>query len=432
MKGPFCAIALGALVLLWPALVNGYPILYSDTQAFLIQGGRPFMIWDKPFIYGPFLRLDAGVTLWAPIVVQAGMLSFLLWKAAALVKTATPLRHVLICMALAATAAPWFASTAMPDIFAPITVLCLAVLAFTGWQWSIGLIAILAIASHLSHLVIAAGCIAMAVCLHAKYWKATSVPLIAALAILLATNIVGFGKFGISPFGSIFALGRLVGDGPARDTIERDCPASKWWLCTWKDRLPADSETFMWSPTGPVWTAPGGPIGLAQEASAIVRQTLIAEPIAVTKSALKNALTQSTMIRLDDLVVNGAWVNVARRALAEFLPQSASRSFDNSRQVQGTLGLIAMPINAIAAPLTAIFALVSVGIALFARRRPALRKLAAMIVVGVAVNAFATGALSAPVDRYQARIAWLVFLPALFQIGARTSTSAGDMRTSFS
>ncbi len=48
-------------------------------------------------------------------------------------------------------------------------------------------------------------------------------------------------------------------------------------------------------------------------------------------------------------------------------------------------------------------------------------------------NAFATGALSGPHDRYQARIAWLVLLPPLFYVtrlyAARAETSAGLMRT---
>jgi hypothetical protein len=39
--------------------------------------------------------------------------------------------------------------------------------------------------------------------------------------------------------------------------------------------------------------------------------------------------------------------------------------------------------------------------------------LALSVVLGVTANAFATGALSAPHDRYGARIAWLLLLPPL-------------------
>ena len=34
-----CAIAAGGLLLAWPALLNGYPIVFSDTHAFLVMGG---------------------------------------------------------------------------------------------------------------------------------------------------------------------------------------------------------------------------------------------------------------------------------------------------------------------------------------------------------------------------------------------------------
>ena len=48
------AILLGAVLLVWPALVNQYPIVFSDTHAFLVQAGQPTMVWDKPWFYGPF------------------------------------------------------------------------------------------------------------------------------------------------------------------------------------------------------------------------------------------------------------------------------------------------------------------------------------------------------------------------------------------
>ena len=54
-----------------------------------------------------------------------------------------------------------------------------------------------------------------------------------------------------------------------------------------------------------------------------------------------------------------------------------------------------------------------------------------MVLVALGANAFATGALSKPHDRYQARIAWLLLLPPLLY-AARRETSSGLMRTSAS
>lgn len=66
-----------------------------------------------------------------------------------------------------------------------------------------------------------------------------------------------------------------------------------------------------------------------------------------------------------------------------------------------------------------------------------LQGLAVLALTGLLANAAATGALSGPHDRYQARIAWLVVLPPLLGYAARRdvscrATSAGDMLTSAS
>ena len=55
---------------------------------------------------------------------------------------------------------------------------------------------------------------------------------------------------------------------------------------------------------------------------------------------------------------------------------------------------------------------------------------ALLVLIALPANAASTGALSGPHDRYQARIAWLLLLPPLVQIGARASTSARTRSTS--
>ena len=49
---------------------------------------------------------------------------------------------------------------------------------------------------------------------------------------------------------------------------------------------------------------------------------------------------------------------------------------------------------------------------------PALSGLALVVLAGLAANAFATGALSHPHDRYEARIAWLLFMAPLLMLAA--------------
>ena len=65
------AIIAGALLLTWPALLNHYPILFSDTGGLLAMGLEPSMGWDKPWVYGPLLvPIHLRTTLWLAVAAQ--------------------------------------------------------------------------------------------------------------------------------------------------------------------------------------------------------------------------------------------------------------------------------------------------------------------------------------------------------------------------
>jgi hypothetical protein len=46
-------------LLLVPALVNGFPFVYSDTGTYLRSVFAGFVPPDRPYWYGPFLRLSS-------------------------------------------------------------------------------------------------------------------------------------------------------------------------------------------------------------------------------------------------------------------------------------------------------------------------------------------------------------------------------------
>ncbi len=404
------AVLVVALLLAWPALVNGYPIVFSDTHAFLVQAGEPRMVWDKPWAYGPFLlALHGNTTLWLPLAGQALILSHVLWLLAASLGQATPLRHVLLGGALAVgSAAPWVASLLMPDMFAPVVVLGLYLLAFPGgvgrWQlgWIAGLVAC-AIAFHLSHLVLAAACLAVILVLRGR--MRAFVPFGVAVCVLLASNVVGYGRFALSPYGVVFALARLSADGNVAPVLARRCPAVGWHMCAWRGRLPADSNVFLWDGAGPVWTAPGGPAGLAPEAAAIVAAAIGDDPLGIARSVLANGFRQIGRVGLGDTLRPDWLEGSITGSLGAYFPAQELARFRAGLQARGGLAGVAAPFTA---PHAALLILAALAAPLVPRR---LWPLGALVVVGVVANAFATGALSGVFDRYQARIAWLVLLP---------------------
>ena len=116
-----CTIAAGGILLIWPALANGYSLLFSDTGTFLAQLLTPLMSWDKPWIYGPVLVvLSLKLTLWLPALVQGLCVSSVLWLVQLVVCPPSAAWHLGLCLLLAiGSAAPWFASLLMPDFLAP-------------------------------------------------------------------------------------------------------------------------------------------------------------------------------------------------------------------------------------------------------------------------------------------------------------------------
>lgn len=433
----FAAILAGAALLVWPAFVNGYPLVFSDTGAFLHQTLGPLMIWDKPWIYGPMLHAAHWrITLWLPLAAQGLLVSHLLWLVARCCGGTGPARHLLLCFGLAvATTLPFSAALLMPDILAPVVVLALGLLGFAedrlgrGERLWLGVLAMLGIAAHLSHLPVAAALL-LVVLAARRAWRPVllvAAPLALAVLLLLGTNLVGHGRFALSPHGATFLLARLVADGPAARTIAAECPGRGWYLCGWVGRLPGTSDDFLWSPDSPVnRDAAGVPrfLGgalLAPEAGEIIAATARREPLAVLGQGLRNGAMQMVTAAAGDTLGDQHLDATVGRMLALGFPEAEQRRFAAARQARGALAGLAAPL----ATLHGMALLAGALGALWAVTRPVqdrvTRGLLLAVLVGAAVNALATGALSGLNDRYQARIAWLLPMMAMVALVPRPS-----------
>lgn len=416
------AILFGGMLLIWPALWNGYPLLYSDTYVFITQPTPGFFNWDKPFIYGPWMMpFHAWQTLWGVVLVQGILVSHLVWLAQQTIGTAQAGRHILVCLALALlTGASWFVSLLMPDVFSGMVVLSIFVLGFSKrlslplMLW-VSLLGALAISVHLSHLVIAAACLLVVLLFKFRRFHYALIPLVLALSALVGTTMYAFNKLAVSPYGSVFMLARMSADGHVKSVLQENCAQKNWYLCAWTERLAKDSDSFMWDGNGPVWSHPGGPIGFAPEASEIIGFTVRARPLPLLWSAIQNTLTQLTMVKLGD-TLHTEWLDLTvAKGVEKFFPPAEFARYKNAKQVQGTLRERVSVISALGTA-TVLFGFLW-SVYLFMRawraRDMAALGLITMIWVGVLANAFATGALSKPHYRYQTRIAWLLVLPPM-------------------
>lgn len=440
------AILLGALPLTWPALLNLYPLVFIDTVSYLNHTTLPEPPWDKTLVYGPFLHLfHWQVTLWPAVLAQGLIASHLVWLAQRMARgRATAGSHLLVCAALAAlTSAPWFLATLMPDAFTALAPLCLLLLGFGGLRgretaW-VALVGALAIAMHLSHLPTALAMLVL-VALLARRWAPlarAALPVGLALLLLLTANAATFGRATLSPHGAVFLLARLQADGPAVATLRLRCPDSGWHLCAFLDRLPMDSDEFLWDGTSPLnRNADGSPRAMggvagAAEARAIVAATLRERPLAVARAMAGNAMRQLGLVRVGDTLGNEHLALSARRPIAAAFPAREVAAFDAAAQMRGALPARAAPFLAPHVPALIISlaaALVLLWRAARARDLPRAALLAGAL-VALPANAVATGALSKPHDRYQARIVWLLpLVVALCALPLRRAGRPSDAR----
>jgi hypothetical protein len=424
------AVPCGAALLIWPAFFNGYPLLFSDSGGFLHQTLGPLMLWDKPYVYGPFLHaFHWRISLWGPVIAQGLILSHLLWLTLRVMRRdAAPLWHLGLCaFAALATAAPFSAALLMPDIFAPIVVLGLFLLGFGGAAltrfergYLLALVA-LGIAAHLAHLPLALGLCGIALLL--RLWRfpvrlfAMALPVVVAVAALFVTNAIGHGRVALSPYGSVFLLARLQEDGPATAVLKARCPDAGWYLCAFTDRLPMPANDFLWAPDSPVnRDATGKPrfLGgmiLAPEAGQIVAEALRADPLGVARAMAGNMAVQLMSFAIGD-TLDAAHFKVALRPRVEqgFSARELA-AFDQARQTEGALKDALTPLNPfhllvvlLALPMLAWAAWRGQGLAL---------ALALFLLAAVLGNALICGGLSAPHPRYGARIMWLLPVVAL-------------------
>jgi hypothetical protein len=182
-----------------------------------------------------------------------------------------------------------------------------------------------------------------------------------------------------------------------------------------------DSDEFLWDGTSPLnRNADGSPRAMggvagAAEARAIIAATLRDRPIEVARAMAGNALRQLGLLRVGDTLGNEHLALSARRPIEAAFPARELAAFDAGAQMQGTLPARAAPFLMPHVP-ALLFALAAALLLLWrAARARDLRRAALLAgaLLALTANAVATGALSKPHDRYQARIAWLLPLAVL-------------------
>ncbi len=452
---PVWVIGLAAILLTWPALWNGYPLVFADTGTYLGQALQQYVGWDRPPFYSLFLHaLHWRMSLWPVVAAQGLLLAHLLYLVLRVQGHAGPVPLLLTALGLAMfTGLPFIAAQLMPDVFTGVVVLCAWLIGFrqaalsTAERRYVLLLASLAVVVHQSHVPLALGLAAVGAMLTAaqglrpalRAFGRMAVPPVLAMLALVAVNVTAHHAPGLSPYGSVFLATRMLFDETGQAWLARHCPSEEFRICGVVGQLGVSQlgighNHFLWDPAGPQHTQLGGPKAWAAEASAIVRGVVLEDPLGVLRAAVANTLEQMSRSNTGDGL--GPWLGLPgpEPLIERFFPAEHA-AFLAARQQRGTL----LPLAERLAPLhAAVFygALLVLLAALAwtrqgASRRGASRRgashlaatqaatprgpmrgemLTALVLAALLGNAAITGALSGPADRYQARITWLALI----------------------
>lgn len=307
------------------------------------------------------------------------------------------------------TPLPFFAAYLAPDLLAAVPILFAACLV---WRWTslttaqkavLTGLAALAASSHYGTVPLALGCVLGAMALVALDGRTPRLGMIAA-----AVAVVGFGpvfnlgassatldRASSAPLRLPILLARSIDDGPALWYLREHCPSAALATCAVFDGdIPDNAGSFLWSNQGIADATPEEMAQVRDEEWAILAGAFLAYPAAQTSSLLRNAARQLVLVGLGGIV--------PEEGLDDRLqPVEAGPAAESGRALRDRFGGL-VPWGTWGAILA------SGAVAALARpgRREALAVLAA--VGGLVVNAAIFGGLSAPVERYQARVIWVL------------------------
>lgn len=444
-KGIVIALV-AAIALCWPMLFTTAPLGYFDTASYQTDGEAAVQMVhqvlaplftppasdgltattdgaltagrvDGPVVsirsaaYSVFVFAASGtaIGLVLPVILQTAMTLylFLAWVPRPLAFTPIPTAIGFAGVGLATTL-PWFASYAMPDILVAAMVLYFAILLGAidqarGWQVIvIGAIGTFAVLSHYANPPLA-----LALCCAILGWRTLTrrltwqvavmaiIPVLLPVPINMAANMATDSGPSIAPKRLPLVLARSLEDGPARWYLAEACDTEGYAICELFDEIPDNLGAFLWSDDG-ISSATDGQLRQIQEQEfEILVETMKAYPLAQTRALLGNAALQM--------------VSVGTGQILPRLPDSKGvfpTATDKAEEYRA-IGVFDVVVKVTTAfGVAALLALAALG------RLPGYIALTfALVLFATVVNGAVFGGLSAPVDRYQSRFAWL--FPAL-------------------
>ena len=420
--GKILTSMLPPLLLLWPAFVNGYPYVYSDTSTYLSAGFELETPMDRPMTYGLFMWLTSlgGVTLWGTVYAQAWIVNHVLRGCLnAFSSGASDGLQWMVVGALAAfSSLGWITSQLMPDIFSSIMVLSLAPFIrgrAVGTDAALCcVIFFLSCCMHASHFSIVVVLLTI-LCL-AQWGSVMQFRPYVIAGALAGCSLLTMGS-ALGKSKSVFFMGAMAEHGILGAYLQEHCPGDLR-LCAFKDSIPPKAYQFIWDKSGPVQRM-GGFSSVNEEFTAVIGATLT-DPrylLLHIKGSFKATMEQLTLFGLGDgwgAFAEGTELN---RRVERYAPLD-HMGYVNARQQRASTAYVAT-----FSRLSAWFVLVSlviITVGFWSGGKRDLVWVTFVLLLAVIINAWSCGTFANAIDRLGAKMSWLPCLVALLWCCERT------------
>ena len=237
-----------SLMFNFPAFLNGFPLVTSDSGTYIGSGFGPVIPFDRPVIYGLFVKqMSMRESLWFVLIVQGLIAAWILSQA---IKQFLPAyakrihRFFIFLLISLLTTLPWFCSQIMPDFFSPLPSICIALLLIAPNQTRTQKLftAIILIFSSLTHnsfmivntlLILVLGIVFISKKYFAKKIISTkrfffvSVLITACWFLSSFVNFLIDGKYRLSGSPHVFLMAKFAESGMLEDYLKRNCNCNK-------------------------------------------------------------------------------------------------------------------------------------------------------------------------------------------------------------
>jgi hypothetical protein len=441
------AIPAIAVVLMWPALLNGYPFLFADTDPYIRQGQQIFpairhvlagepagidYMQSRSVFLGAYLYQTYRVAdFWGVAVIQALTMAWLVWTVAKAFGAGGKAIAAVVAV-LALTTAPFEAVFMMPDAWTGTGLLAGLLLMFAPDRLNlvtkvlVGAIFLFSLLVHQTHLVLAIVLILAGIGLLLFLGRTLKNALIAAaplaalafgsVAINASLNAVLSTELSTLPF----LTARVLEDGPGRKHLDVTCAADPdvYELCRFRNN-PLDNvldTLFSNDPDTGAFTLSDreGQIRLNKEQSRFVAHSVLGDPLGTFGAAIANGTRQLVRFVLPpDFNAPAGWT-------ATEAPEWGGKA--QEQIIRSATYKDAFPLVPISAVIYVVV-IASVAFLIWRLTRSDILQIihartdkeanlligvAALIALLIIANAFLCAVFSGVYDRYQIRIIWLL------------------------